>query len=236
MVARLTGSAERLDDAQQLAESVLALPSDIPSYTNMARAALALVAVERGDGEFARIQYAALHRARGLMVHYVSADRLLGLLARTMGQVNQATIHFEDALNFCRRSGYRPELASTCCDYGETLLERQGSGDEVRAQLLLEEAQALAQEVGMEPLLQRLGQGATPGESRQAAIYPDGLTQREVEVLRAIAAGKSNNEIARDLVLSVRTVERHITNIYTKISARGRADATSYTLSHGLAH
>lgn len=67
--------------------------------------------------------------------------------------------------------------------------------------------------------------------------YPDGLTKREVEVLRLIAAGKSNQEIAWELVLSLRTVERHIANIYQKIGATGRtarATATAYALKHGL--
>ncbi len=71
-------------------------------------------------------------------------------------------------------------------------------------------------------------------ESRPAQARPDGLTQREVEVLRLIAGGRTNSEIAEELVLSVRTVERHIGNIYGKISARGRADATPYTLTRGL--
>ena len=64
--------------------------------------------------------------------------------------------------------------------------------------------------------------------------YPDRLTQREVEVLRLIAVGKSSRDVAEDLVLSIRTVERHITNIYGKINARGRADATAYALGHSL--
>ncbi len=71
-------------------------------------------------------------------------------------------------------------------------------------------------------------------EPRLAEAYPDGLTAREVEVLRLIASGQTNNEVAEELVLSVRTVERHIGNIYGKISARGRADATAYTLTRGL--
>jgi len=57
------------------------------------------------------------------------------------------------------------------------------------------------------------------------------MTRREVEILDLIAAGCSNREIADTLVLSVRTVERHITNVYTKIGARNRADATCYALS-----
>ena len=63
---------------------------------------------------------------------------------------------------------------------------------------------------------------------------PEGLTKREVEVLRLVAGGKTNNEIAKELFLSVRTVERHIGNIYGKIDARGRADATAYALTREL--
>ncbi len=60
------------------------------------------------------------------------------------------------------------------------------------------------------------------------------MTGREVEVLCQVVTGKSNREIAEDLVLSIRTVERHITNIYAKIGARGRADAAAYGLRHNL--
>ena len=60
------------------------------------------------------------------------------------------------------------------------------------------------------------------------------MTQREVEVLRLIAVGNSSRDVAEELVLSIRTVERHITNIYRKIGARGRADATAYALGHKL--
>jgi DNA-binding CsgD family transcriptional regulator len=57
---------------------------------------------------------------------------------------------------------------------------------------------------------------------------PDRLTQRELEVLRAVAAGRSNKEIARELFLSVHTVERHVANVYRKIGARNRAEAAAY--------
>ena len=56
-------------------------------------------------------------------------------------------------------------------------------------------------------------------------------------MLRLIAAGKSNQEIAQELALSLRTVERHISNIYQKIGATGRvarATATAYAIKHGL--
>ena len=60
------------------------------------------------------------------------------------------------------------------------------------------------------------------------------LTAREAEVLRLVASGQTNAEIAAALSLSVRTVERHIGNLYGKIGARGRADATAYALRQGL--
>jgi DNA-binding NarL/FixJ family response regulator len=74
-----------------------------------------------------------------------------------------------------------------------------------------------------------------PGSRRPASSATSaGLSEREVEVLRLLAGGRSNAEIAAELVLSVRTVEKHVANIYAKIGARGRADAATYALRHGL--
>ena len=65
-------------------------------------------------------------------------------------------------------------------------------------------------------------------------VASDGLTAREIQVLRLVAGGQTNREIAGELVLSVKTVDRHIANIYGKIGARGRADATAYALTRAL--
>ena len=70
--------------------------------------------------------------------------------------------------------------------------------------------------------------------SMGSAAATDGLSRREVEVLRLVAAGESNAAIARRLGLSPHTVERHVANIYRKIDARGRADATAYALRQRL--
>jgi pimeloyl-ACP methyl ester carboxylesterase len=67
-----------------------------------------------------------------------------------------------------------------------------------------------------------------------AAGPPAGLSRREAEVLRLVAGGKSNLEISEDLILRLRTVERHITNVYAKLGVRNRAEATAYACSHGL--
>ncbi len=74
---------------------------------------------------------------------------------------------------------------------------------------------------------------AATSQHRNVA-FPSGLTGREAQVLRMVASGRTNSEVAGELVLSIRTVERHIGNIYSKIGARGRADATVFALTHGL--
>jgi len=84
-----------------------------------------------------------------------------------------------------------------------------------------------------------LGQtpSATPGEPAAASGSepPDELTPREVEVLKLIAAGLSNGEIADELVLSHATVKTHVNRIFYKTGARDRAQAVRYAYQHGLA-
>ncbi len=82
-------------------------------------------------------------------------DRLLGLLAGTMADLNKAALHFDDALAFCRK-GYRPYLAWTCCHYANTLLQRNEPGDREKATSLLDESLAISHELGMRPLMERV--------------------------------------------------------------------------------
>jgi DNA-binding NarL/FixJ family response regulator len=64
--------------------------------------------------------------------------------------------------------------------------------------------------------------------------HPAGLTSREVEVLGLVAGGMTSAQIAKDLFLSPRTVETHITSIYHKLGVTSRAAATRFALEHGL--
>ncbi len=78
--------------------------------------------------------------------------------------------------------------------------------------------------------------GRIPGAPRSPALPPPaGITPRELDVLRLLADGDSNAEIARRLGIQVHTVERHAANLYRKIGARGRADAATYAVRKGLA-
>ncbi len=155
-VARITGVLDRLDVAEAAAQSVLASPFANPIYVLHSRASLGLLAVLRGDAAAASEQYEALESWRGLMLWVNSADHLLGLLAHTMGNLDKARGHFEDALAFCRKAGYRPELAWSLCDYADLLLQRNQPGDRQKAMTLLDESLAISSELGMKPLMQRV--------------------------------------------------------------------------------
>lgn len=71
-------------------------------------------------------------------------------------------------------------------------------------------------------------------ESRISRVRPAGLTSRQVEVLRLVASGMSNRQIAERLVISRRTAEHHVQDVYTKIGASTRAGAALFAMEHGL--
>ena len=134
------------------------------------------------------------------------------------------------------------QLLRAIVDYDEALaLLRTHSTDHARISFLLDTALEQFRTLGMEAWLKRTlehqAQRALRRRPTSSAerVRPDNLTAREVEVLRLLAEGKTNKEIAAALVVSVPTVQRHIANIYGKIDARGRADATAYAIRHGLA-
>ena len=81
------------------------------------------------------------------------------------------------------------------------------------------------------------GAAEQPGAATAGAPSPQAadISRRELEVLRLLAAGESNSQIARRPGLSTHTIERHVANLYRKIGARGRADAVAHALRHGLA-
>ena len=103
-------------------------------------------------------------------------------------------------------------------------------GDDDTAALELEAARGIFAQLGAAPDLARVDSLA------QSAPFVDahGLTPRELQVLRLVAAGETNRVIAADLVLSERTVDRHVSNIFTKLGVSSRAAATAYAYKHQL--
>ena len=86
----------------------------------------------------------------------VAVEHSLRSPAAVASKLDDAGEHFKDALEFCRGAEYRPELAWTCLDYSEMLLENEASGDRKKITELQDEAIAIATELGMKPLLERV--------------------------------------------------------------------------------
>jgi DNA-binding NarL/FixJ family response regulator len=98
-------------------------------------------------------------------------------------------------------------------------------GDDEAGRLELETARELFERLGAAPDLARLS-------TRSGARY--GLSERELEVLRLVAAGKSNREVASTLVISEHTVARHLQNIFAKLCVSSRGAATAFAFEHDL--
>jgi DNA-binding CsgD family transcriptional regulator len=103
-------------------------------------------------------------------------------------------------------------------------------GDEEAAAMELDAARGVFAQLGATPDLARL----ETLDGRESAAKGHGLTARELQVLRLLAAGKTNHAIATDLFLAEKTVDRHVTNIYTKLGVSSRAAATAYAYQHRL--
>ena len=105
---------------------------------------------------------------------------------------------------------------------------RSATGDDALADKHLRTAYELAP-AGWFDALDAQG---TKGESDGGSDH--GLTQRELEVLRLIARGRSNKEVAEELVISLRTVAHHVTSILTMTGSSNRTEAAAYASRHGL--
>jgi DNA-binding CsgD family transcriptional regulator len=103
-------------------------------------------------------------------------------------------------------------------------------GDEDTVTLELEAARAVFEGLGSTPEVTRVDALARPGETGST----HGLTERELEVLRLVATGRTNREIASVLVLSEHTVARHVQNIFAKLRVSSRAAATAFAFEHDL--
>jgi len=188
--------------------------------------ALAEIELAAGDVEAAR---AAGEETEAIAAAFDS-PLLHAMAARAEGAIELASGAPEAALPSLRRAarGWQEleapyELART-----RELLSRacHALGDEDAARMELDAARETYTALGAAPDLTRLD---TPRpESRH------GLSARELEVLRLVAAGDSNKAIAAELVLSEKTIERHLSNIFAKLGVSSRAAATAFAYEHGL--
>ncbi len=103
-------------------------------------------------------------------------------------------------------------------------------GDDDAARLELGEARDALERLGAGPDLASIDAGEHDGGADDA----HGLSRRELQVLRRLVAGATNRQIASELVLSQRTIDRHVSNIYVKLGVSSRAAATAYAYRHEL--
>ena len=157
---------------------------------------------------------------------YMSSNELTIARLAAVLERDEAEEFFNRARAKLAERGQKPLRA--ILDYDEALARRirrrPGSAR------LFVAAQGQFLELGMCPWSRR----AAASKLRRAPSLPDGLTAREAEILRLVALGMTNREIAATLVLSVHTVERHVQNAYRKVDVRNRADAAAYAVRAAL--
>lgn len=181
----------------------------------------------------------ALHEIRALAAGIgtdplrASARLVDGLTAAADGRHDTACAALEDAIGLFARCGARYETARARVDLARALLAlRDGDaarGELERAARTFEELGATGDARGVRTLLVEAGRGVGTGR----AAPPGRLSGREVDVLRLMADGLSNSQIARRLVVSEFTVKRHVTNILTKLDLPTRAAAVAHAAREG---
>lgn len=169
-------------------------------------------------------RYAGKNLVAGQFVAlFGSADRYLARMAALDGDNAAAERHFGAALEMDRRMGSVVHISETLA---RKALFAAARGDAEEARRLAEEARALAVQIGQNRVVGLVDSLLTVG--------PDGLTDREVEVLRLLAEGLSNRAIGERLYISTNTAANHVRNILIKTGAANRTQAAMYAAEHEL--
>lgn len=185
------------------------------------------VAEAAGDADLARqaadelVGIADTYRTAGL----VAAARQASGTARLAGsEADRALPLLRDAVRPWRELGAGFQAARVRCLLARAL---EAIGDPAAAGRQIDSATAVLAELGAAGVLRELG-------APRRAGHPGGLSSRELEVLKCVAAGFANRKIASELVISERTVERHLANIFGKLGVSSRTEAAGYAFAHGL--
>jgi DNA-binding NarL/FixJ family response regulator len=197
----------------------------LPAFVEIALAAGELVEAQAAARELEEIAGEFASEILGAM-----AAHARGAVLVAAGDLRGAIEPLKHAFVIWQKAG-APYIAARIRVLLGTALEKLG--DRESAELERAAARKVFEELGASTDLAVLGSEAAAGAV--AAHAPaHGLSKREIEVLRLIAAGKTNKTIARDLFVSERTIDRHVSNIYTKIGVSSRAAATAFAYEKGL--
>jgi DNA-binding CsgD family transcriptional regulator len=164
-----------------------------------------------------------------------SSGRFLGMLASLSGDWPTAERHFAESLAMNGRMGALSPLSHTQCDFADMLLRRGVPGDPAAARALLDQAGERAASLELKALADRVAAlRERLGNAALRAALPDNLTAREAEVLRLLAIGRGNADIAIALEISQSTVATHVHNILTKTGCANRTEAAAYAVRNSL--
>jgi DNA-binding CsgD family transcriptional regulator len=225
----------------QLEES-LALFKELGDRRNIAQSLMALGALSFVQGDYA-VARALLEESLGFskdkwfiamclvaFAALAAAQEAWTWAARLSGAAESLlqTIH-----------GVPPPFARAMQEFTSTAARAQLGEDVFTAawaegRTMTPEQALVAQGPVMTPVTALAGTSSVPPVPK-APTYPDGLTAREVEVLRLVAQGLTNEQVAEQLVISPRTVNTHLTSIFSKIGVSSRGAATRYAIEHHLA-
>jgi len=162
----------------------------------------------------------------------IASQRFLGILASEDERYVAADEHLAAALKLADACAAPFERALTLL----ALVERHAvTGNIDKARRLLDETRSICAPLQATPTLERLDALEEQlAARRQAGDLPAGLSQREADVLRLVASGLTDAEVAEQLFIARRTVNTHLTSIYTKLGVSSRVAATRFAVEHGL--
>jgi DNA-binding CsgD family transcriptional regulator len=188
-----------------------------------------LAAGELEEARRAGSELQALSQTIDIEVLRAMAAHASGAVALAEGDAAGALGPLRESLQIWQRVGAPYIAARLRVSIGQAC---RALGDRESAALELEGARAEFEELGAAPDLSRLN--ALAQKQDESPARPHGLTTRELQVLRLVAAGKTNKAIASELFLSEKTVDRHVSNIFVKLDVPSRAAATAFAYKHEL--
>ncbi|MGZ3625095.1 MAG: helix-turn-helix transcriptional regulator [Ktedonobacteraceae bacterium] len=250
----------RRSAAQAQLEAAAALKEPVGYSGHFYIPFLAEAYLHLGANEQAATYIQRIQALQGFMYYGVSVDRILGEVAAVEGNWSKAEQAFENGLELCHRADNQPEQAAILYEKARMLLMRSNDETPAKRNVSLQDIHDLcnqAHELFLKYQMQRAAnlvetfrEGVRQLEHRQDekpsnrivqqhVTHPEylldlHLTKRELEVLRLVAEGHTDREVADILVISPRTVNRHLANIYVKLDVPGRASAVAYAIRQGL--
>jgi len=224
-----------LDRARELLEQNLVIKRQLgePHSVAIGLVNLAEVLIRAGRWQAA---HASIAEAAELAVGQPQITGLVlcnqGHLAARQRNWEQAAGFYEEAVAACQAGGHTHVAVEAMIGLGRAR-HQLGLADEAVRQLRT--AEALAHQIANRQLIAEVTAALAETGGGQPGRLPGNLTSRQAEVLRLLADGLSNKEIAARLYVSRGTVERHLTTIYHKLGLGGRVDAARYAVENGLA-